>query len=125
MATSMAPDRPETGSDLQQVDPGELAPRKASKPILRHEIEEGLDALERPAARLFVSGLSAGLDLGLSHLPEGRRGDARQGRAARTEGAAPGRIDRFLLWATLGNTVGVVSVAFLKYGHSRPEAQTS
>ncbi len=35
-------------------------------------------------------------------------------------------VGKFLLWATLGNTFGgVVLVAFLKYGHARPEAQTS
>ncbi len=33
---------------------------------MRHEIEEGLDALERRVSGLFVSGLSAGLDLGFS-----------------------------------------------------------
>jgi formate/nitrite transporter FocA (FNT family) len=32
----------------------------------------------------------------------------------------------FLLWATPGNIVGgVVFVAFLKYGHARPPAQTA
>lgn len=44
--------------------PEEIAPKKASKEILRHEIAEGLDALDRPASGLFVSGLSAGLDIG-------------------------------------------------------------
>jgi formate/nitrite transporter FocA (FNT family) len=66
MATATVPERPERGSDLQQADVEELAPKKASKQILRHEIEEGLDALERPVAGLFVSGLSAGLDIGFS-----------------------------------------------------------
>jgi len=59
-------DRPESGSDLPQADVRELAPKKASKQILKHEIAEGVDALERPLAGLFVSGLSAGLDLGFS-----------------------------------------------------------
>lgn len=54
-----------TASDLQ-ADVGELAPKKASRQILRHEIAEGMDALERPAIGLFVSGLSAGLDIGFS-----------------------------------------------------------
>lgn len=63
MATA-APDRPETGSDLQQADVEEQAPKKGSKQILRHEIAEGVDALERPLVGLFVSGLSAGLDIG-------------------------------------------------------------
>jgi formate/nitrite transporter FocA (FNT family) len=66
MATAAAPDRTEIGSDLQQAGAEELAPKKASKQILRHEIAEGLDALERPLVGLFVSGLSAGLDIGFS-----------------------------------------------------------
>jgi formate/nitrite transporter FocA (FNT family) len=66
MATAAATDRPEVGSDPSQGDGGEPSPKKASRQILRHEIEEGLDALERPAAGLFVSGLSAGLDIGFS-----------------------------------------------------------
>ncbi len=59
-------DQAGTGSDLQQTEAGELSPKKASRQILRHEIEEGLDALERPIWGLFVSGLSAGLDVGFS-----------------------------------------------------------
>ena len=67
MSSATDHDRPGTGSDLrQQADVGELAPKKASKQILRHEIEEGRDALERPIAGLCVSGLSAGLDIGFS-----------------------------------------------------------
>ena len=53
-------------ADLPAIDIGELAPKKASREILRHEIEEGVDALERPLVGLFVSGLSAGLDVGFS-----------------------------------------------------------
>ncbi len=60
------PVRPESGSDLRPADVGELAPKKASRQILQHEIDEGLDALKRPAVGLFVSGLSAGLDVGFS-----------------------------------------------------------
>ena len=34
-------------------------------------------------------------------------------------------VGRFLVWATIGNVVGgTVLVAFLKYGHARPDAQT-
>jgi formate/nitrite transporter FocA (FNT family) len=67
MATSAAtPDRAETGGDLQQADAGEIAPKKASRQILKHEIAEGVDALERPLVGLLVSGLSAGLDIGFS-----------------------------------------------------------
>ena len=54
-----ATDRPEGGSDLHQAGDLEQTPKKAAKQILRHEIEEGLDALECPAVGLFVSGLSA------------------------------------------------------------------
>ncbi len=68
MTIAAAPDRAGTGSDLQHAGEGELAPKKASRQILQHEIEEGLAALGKPAAGLFVSGLSAGLDLGFSLL---------------------------------------------------------
>jgi len=44
----------------------EPAPKKAAKQILRDEISEGLAALERPWATLFVSALSGGLDVGFS-----------------------------------------------------------
>ena len=44
----------------------EQMPKKASEQILRHEIAEGKIVLDREAGRLFVSGLSAGLDLGFS-----------------------------------------------------------
>jgi formate-nitrite transporter family protein len=55
-------------TDLPMTDVGELSPKKASKEILRHEIEEGVDALQRPVVGLFLSGLSAGLDVGFSLL---------------------------------------------------------
>ena len=60
------PPEPDGGLDYHPSKPAELSPKKASRQILRHEIEEGLDALERPAAGLFASGLSAGLDVGFS-----------------------------------------------------------
>lgn len=66
MSTSTTPDRPEAGSATPSADLEEQAPKKASRQILRHEIEEGLDALERPLVGLFLSGLSAGLDIGFS-----------------------------------------------------------
>jgi formate/nitrite transporter FocA (FNT family) len=44
----------------------EQMPKKASEQILRHEIAEGKIVLDRETGRLFVSGLSAGLDLGFS-----------------------------------------------------------
>lgn len=66
MAAASSTDRPGTGSDLPPGGVDEPAPKKASQQILRHEIAEGLDALGRPAVGLFVSGLSAGLDIGFS-----------------------------------------------------------
>jgi formate/nitrite transporter FocA (FNT family) len=53
-------------SDLPQAQTEELEPKKASGQILRHEIQEGRTALERPLGGLFLSGLSAGLDIGFS-----------------------------------------------------------
>jgi formate-nitrite transporter family protein len=41
-------------------------PKKGSQEILRDEIREGRDVLERPGWSLAVSGLSAGLDIGFS-----------------------------------------------------------
>jgi formate/nitrite transporter FocA (FNT family) len=46
----------------------EPEPKKASQEILHHEIEEGRFAAERPVGRLFLSGLSVGLDIGFSLL---------------------------------------------------------
>jgi formate/nitrite transporter FocA (FNT family) len=43
-------------------------PRKPATRILEQEIEEGLGEIERPAGGLFLSGLSAGLDVGFSLL---------------------------------------------------------
>jgi formate/nitrite transporter FocA (FNT family) len=55
-------------SDLQAggsaSEPAEA--KKPSTQILRHEIDEGADALERPIYALFVSSVSAGLDIGFS-----------------------------------------------------------
>jgi formate/nitrite transporter FocA (FNT family) len=44
----------------------EPEPKKTSAQILHHEIIEGLNVLHRPFVPLFISGLSAGLDLGFS-----------------------------------------------------------
>lgn len=46
----------------------EAEPRKPATRILEQEIEEGLGEIERPAGGLFLSGLSAGLDIGFSLL---------------------------------------------------------
>lgn len=55
-------------SDLQPDMLDEPAPKKASAQILQHEIKESQESIDRPTARLFVSGLSAGLDIGFSLL---------------------------------------------------------
>jgi formate/nitrite transporter FocA (FNT family) len=44
----------------------EPTPKVAIAQILRNEVREGLDALERTAPALFVSALSGGLDVGFS-----------------------------------------------------------
>ena len=53
-------------SDLLQKTDEEREPKKASGQILSHEIEEGRVAIHRPGGGLFLSGLSAGLDIGFS-----------------------------------------------------------
>ena len=56
-------------SDLPPDSPDEEpAPKKAQKQILESEIQEGLHALDRPTGNLFLSGLSAGLEVGFSVL---------------------------------------------------------
>ena len=44
--STVATDRAELSSDLRHDDMVEQSPKKASKQILRHEIEEELDALD-------------------------------------------------------------------------------
>jgi formate/nitrite transporter FocA (FNT family) len=53
-------------TDLQERPAAAAEPKKPSRQILQHEIVEAVDALERPAPALFLSGLSAGLDIGFS-----------------------------------------------------------
>src|SRR4051812_33587717 len=53
-------------SDLGEEKGAELEPKKTSGQILQHEIQEGRTAIRRPVGRLFLSGLSAGLDIGFS-----------------------------------------------------------
>jgi formate/nitrite transporter FocA (FNT family) len=55
-------------SELRQPPAHEQEPKKAPRQILEHEIAEGTDALERSRAGLFLSGFSAGLDIGFSLL---------------------------------------------------------
>ncbi|HTU27350.1 MAG TPA: formate/nitrite transporter family protein [Pirellulales bacterium] len=54
--------------DTQPNTPDDLAPKKSSGRIFRQEVREGRQALERSGGRLFVSGFSAGLEVGLSLL---------------------------------------------------------
>ena len=54
-------------SDLQS-DKAEPEPKKASAQILQHEIKESQASIDLPTSRLFISGLSAGLDIGFSLL---------------------------------------------------------
>jgi formate/nitrite transporter FocA (FNT family) len=53
------------GDDLTPP-PQEQEPKKQSGQILQHELKEALDALERPAGRLLVAGLAAGMEVGFS-----------------------------------------------------------
>ncbi len=53
-------------SDLIEEKGKEREPKKPSGQILRHEIQEGRVAIQRPVGGLFLSGLSAGLDIGFS-----------------------------------------------------------
>jgi formate-nitrite transporter family protein len=55
-------------SDLQPDKPQEPEPKKDSAQILQHEIKESQESIDRPTPQLFVSGLSAGLDIGFSLL---------------------------------------------------------
>jgi formate-nitrite transporter family protein len=55
-------------SDLQAKKDEEPEPKKDSAQILEHEFKESLASIERPTPQLFVSGLSAGLDIGFSVL---------------------------------------------------------
>lgn len=56
------------GPDDPGAPPTEEAPDQPKGParILREEVEQGVQELERPGGGLFLSGLSAGLDIGFS-----------------------------------------------------------
>lgn len=54
--------------DLPEKSEGDDRPQKASRHILHDEIVEGIDALDQRAVTLFLSGLSAGLDVSFSLL---------------------------------------------------------
>jgi formate/nitrite transporter FocA (FNT family) len=55
-------------SDLKPEKDEEQEPKKDPAQILEHEIKESRASIERPTPQLFVSGLSAGLDIGFSLL---------------------------------------------------------
>ena len=56
-------------SDLDHAHPTEvIEPKKRSDEILNQEIKEGGTAIRGSTLRLFLSGLSAGLDIGFSPL---------------------------------------------------------
>lgn len=50
----------------EQVDVDQAEPRKPARRILEQEISEGLGEIRRNTTGLFISGLSAGLDVGFS-----------------------------------------------------------
>ena len=65
----MADDVTEQAEDGQAGDDGgEKEPQKSYETILAQEIETGVTELERPSKGLFLSGLSAGLDVSFSLL---------------------------------------------------------
>ncbi|MCB8945079.1 MAG: formate/nitrite transporter family protein [Ardenticatenaceae bacterium] len=53
-------------ADSNESEVDRAAPRKSARRILEQEITEGLGELRRTAGGLFISGLSAGLDVGFS-----------------------------------------------------------
>jgi formate/nitrite transporter FocA (FNT family) len=67
-------------SDLLKTTKDEETSKKAPEDILRTEIHEGVDALERSVGSLFISGLSAGLDVGFSLLLMAAMSTAAEGR---------------------------------------------
>lgn len=52
--------------DNGQIDIDQIEPRKSARRILEQEISEGLGEIRRSTTGLFISGLSAGLDVGFS-----------------------------------------------------------
>jgi formate-nitrite transporter family protein len=69
-----------TSDLLPQTEADEPAAKKAPGEILRAEIHEGVDALERSVGSLAISGLSAGLDVGFSLLLMATMWTAAEGR---------------------------------------------
>ncbi|HEV7507958.1 MAG TPA: formate/nitrite transporter family protein [Thermoanaerobaculia bacterium] len=61
-------DDPSTRREQQEEEEKGQAPQKSYETILEQQILAGVTELERPAPSLFLSGLSAGLDVSLSLL---------------------------------------------------------
>lgn len=55
-------------TELPTAEKEELPVKKEPEQILRVEIREGLKALRRPVGSLFLSALSAGLDIGVPSI---------------------------------------------------------
>ncbi len=65
----MIDNRRATDEDELAVEQAE--PRKPARRILEQEIAQGLSEMKRPSLGLFISGLSAGLDIGFSpYIPQ-------------------------------------------------------
>ena len=103
-------DRIESGSDLREAEDADRSPKQGHDPILQHEMAEGLDALNRPILSLFLSGLSAGLDIGFSLF-------LMAVALSHPEGALPGAVERLLV-------ANLYSVGFLFVILGRPELFT-
>lgn len=66
--TADQPENQEKKAATQSAEIDQVEPRKPARRILEQEIAEGLGEIERPLPGLFLSGLSAGLDVGFSLL---------------------------------------------------------
>jgi formate/nitrite transporter FocA (FNT family) len=108
--------------------PKEKLSQKSYHTILEREITEGLRELDRPLAGLFISGLSAGLDVSFSLFLIAVMMTRVKGQMGRPAQEILGAFGHFLVWTTLGNAAGgVFFVALFKYGHvirggAEPEA---
>jgi formate/nitrite transporter FocA (FNT family) len=65
---AVAHENPPRMVQLVETPSDEVAPKKSSDKIFEQELDEGASAIEYPIGRLAISGLAAGLELGLSLL---------------------------------------------------------
>jgi formate/nitrite transporter FocA (FNT family) len=98
---------PNTNSALRSEEASES--KKPSSQILQEEIAVGLKELKRPFLGLFLSSLSAGLDIGFSFL-------LMAVMLHITEGELPKPIVCILVANMYA--VGFIFVALLKFGHA-------